>query len=467
MDLPMPCDIQVEQALLGALILNNNFLFNVSGILEPEHFSEPVHGETYKAIVDLNASGIKASPVTIKQQLQNMRLMGDVELTEYLKRLYEETPSVKDAPNWAQIIRDMYSRRLIMTVAQETYAYAANLPLTESPVVLIERFGDETGSIVDSEREMSSLRQCEVADRLIEDIEKFQRGELESTAISSGFQDIDRFVKYSPEEVIVTAGRPGMGKSIFCTNSARRAAQSGLGVVVFPLENGIKQAVARQLADICYNSRGSYISYSKILRSEVGYGPDLDRIAQAQKDLGSLSDRYIIDDSSTITISRLGFKIRQYKARMASKGHKLSIVYIDHLDFIQASKRYSGNRTQEIGEIMIGLKNLARKEKICIHLFCQLNRAVEKQEDKRPGLSDLRNSGDIEQVADVVNFLYREAYYKQREIDINSPDHDAQLGAYEDVKNDLDVIIAKARSGSTGIAKLFCEPAASYVGGRL
>jgi replicative DNA helicase len=175
-----------------------------------------------------------------------------------------------------------------------------------------------------------------------------------------------------------------------------------------------------------------------------------------------------IDDSERITLARLEARIRQVKAKMKAKGVKLGVVMLDHLDYIQAGDRYAGNRVQEISEIMLGLKALARREGVAINVYSQLSRAVEQRplKDRRPNLSDLRNSGDIEQVADQVMFLYREQYYLQREADFLAGKAEA-VQAEIDSQNKVEIIVAKARRGPTRTAHMFCDPAASLISGRM
>jgi replicative DNA helicase len=267
-----------------------------------------------------------------------------------------------------------------------------------------------------------------------------------------------------PSRLYVTDDYIVTHNSIFATSAARRIAQTGLGVLEFPLENGKDQAVSRHLADLAYSSSNA-IFFSRILDRDLPHETDRARVAKAWQRLRDLP--LVIDDSERITLARLGARIKQVKSRLAARDIRLAVVMIDHLDYLDATDRYSGNRVQEIFEIMTGLKALARREKVQIHLFCQLNRQVEGRaaNDRRPQLQDLRNSGDIEQCADVVNFLYREAYYAVRSPEYIANDPVA-IDHFETIKNDLDVICAKVRTGPTKMVKLFCDPAASFISGR-
>jgi replicative DNA helicase len=267
-----------------------------------------------------------------------------------------------------------------------------------------------------------------------------------------------------PSRLYVTDDYIVTHNSIFATSASRRIAQSGIGVLEFPLENGKDQAVSRHLSELAYSSSNA-IFFSRILDRDLPHETDRARVAKAWQRLKELP--IVIDDSERITLARLGARIKQVKGRLAAREIRLGVVMIDHLDYLDATDRYSGNRVQEIFEIMTGLKALARRDKVQIHLFCQLNRQVEGRaaNDRRPQLQDLRNSGDIEQCADVVNFLYREAYYAIRtpEYIANDP---VAIDHFETIKNDLDVICAKVRTGPTKMVKLFCDPAASFISGR-
>ena len=455
-DVPkLPHSIEAEQALLGALLLSNKQAAPVSLVIQPDHFYEHLHALIYEAIQQLIDAGREANPLSVGEMMRGVELppTAPTTINAYLARISAEAVTIRDAENWAYQIRDLAHQRDIIIIGKDMIEEAQHAPITASGRSFVETFQERTKHIVEA-RDAIVETTDELAERMLAETDAAREGDFHPVRFTTGFSTVDKLVTLRPEEVIVTAGRPGAGKSIYSTSSARRQAQAGIGVLEFPLENGREQAIARHITDLAYASSNP-LHYGWLLNRDVRDGYVMERVRRALEKLRSLP--LVIDDASRLTIPQLAARVRQEKARMAARGVALGLVLIDHLDFLDASDRYKGNRVQEIGEIMVGLKALARRERVCIHLFSQLNRAVESREDKRPGLSDLRNSGDIEQVADVVQFLYREAYYLQRD---KNPEKQVEAEAK---RNDLEVIVAKNRSGRVGSANLFVECGSSYL----
>jgi replicative DNA helicase len=454
----MPASVDAEQSLLGAMLVSKSCIPAVALILEPEHFSESLHAAIYRRIVEAANAGHPTGPKMIAAGLSDLEMPEGITISGYLARLSIEASSIQDAPAWATMIRDMAHRRELTGAARELAADAMGAAITTAGVDILDRFSDRVKHIAET-RAVPVEGSDALAWRIVEEIEKARAGEFTPDTFTTGFPRLDETARYRPGDVIVTAGRPGQGKSIFAACTARRLAESGLGVLEFPFEIGREQAICRHLSDLAYQSR-SPICFSWILDRAV-HSPALsDRIGAAVQRLNQLPIE--IDDAERLTVSRIAARVRQEKAKMAARGVRLALVSLDHLDFIQASDRYAGNRTQEIGEIMIGLKAIARRENVAVHVFSQLNRSVETRDDKRPTLSDLRNSGDIEQVADIVQFLYRDAYYLAMQVN-GDPEKEIELEAAQNV---LEVIRAKVRSGKTGHIRLFVDVGASYIDGR-
>lgn len=458
----LPVAIEAEQALLGALLLSNASFPTVSLVIDRSHFAEELHARIFDVIEILVSSGRQADARSVALALHGVDMPDGITIGDYLGRLSVGAVTIRDAQGWALMVRDTAHRRQIIASAGDLIIAAREASITAPGSSLLERFLDEVRPIEEASGIARKESTGDMAERLVREIGAARSGEFVVESFTTGFERLDALTRYRPEEVIVTAGRPGQGKSILATASARRTAQSGVGVLEFPLENGKEQALARHIADMCY-SRGNPIHYSWLIDRDIRNKDDDERIRRAAERLTGLP--LVIDDAERITVSRLSMRVKQEKARMAARGVRLGVVMLDHLDFIDATDRYAGNRTQEIGEIMKGLKSIARREKVAVHLFCQLNRGVEGRDDKRPQLSDLRNSGDIEQVADVVNFLYREAYYLERSTEVAKGDPLA-MAELDRVRNELDVITAKSRTSRVGTTKLFVEPCASFISGR-
>ena len=403
----LPFDLIAEQALLGALLISSAPQASVALILKREHFFEPLHQIIYGAIDDLATAGRPSDVLTVGAALSDLELPdGSPPIRVYLARLATEAVTVRDAPAWAVMIRDLCHRRELILAASNLSSRARSGGIDTSGASILDAFGEETRHISEARSLVSEETSGALAWRIVDEIEAARAGEFKVDAFTTGFSPLDELTVYRPEEVIVTAGRPGQGKSVFAACSARRQAEAGIGILELPLEIGREQAIARHITDLAYD-RDHPICFSWILNRDVRRRGDSERIAYAVRAFERLP--IIVDDAERITIPRLHARVRQAKAQLAVDGKRLGVVILDHLDFIDASDRYAGNRVQEIGEVMKGLKAIARREKVVVHLFCQLNRGVEGRDDKRPQLSDLRNSGDIEQVAgDATNLVDRQ-----------------------------------------------------------
>ena len=281
------------------------------------------------------------------------------------------------------------------------------------------------------------------------------------TGIATGFADLDRIMGgLQRGDLIIGGARPSMGKTTLGTSVALTAARAGHGVGILSLEMGADKVTARMLADLAYR-RSMLIPYQDIITGTITDG-DFEQLAILNDQVQSLPIR--IDDSAGLTISDIRAKVERMVADFAEAGFTLDMLVIDHLLKVRSTNRYSGNRVLELGEITEGIKELAREFNLAALLLTQLNRAVEQREDKHPTLADLRDSGAIEQDADCVLLLYREAYYLEREkpSDLNRElERDANLAACRHV---AEVEVAKQRNGRLGTIELFADMACSHFG---
>lgn len=460
---PMPLSIESEQAVLGTLMMHNESVGVICSNVSADDFAEEIHRRTFLVAVDLIGSGQPATPATIKVFLGDDEIAEGVTVSAYLARLCASAMPVYVAPEYATFIRNLSYRRRLIQQAGELDDRARNAEVTEEPATIAAEFILALQAIASASGTDTTRHIAEYADSLVELADSVRSGEVRHEAVTTGYRDLDQATNgYEPGTLWVTAGRPGMGKSMMVNSSAVRTAKTGVGVLEFPLEIGPQQAVARHLADIAYRS-GNPTAFRDIgRRAKELTETDMVAVRTAQLRLRSMPIE--IDDRSTITVAQIGAKVAQTKRAMAARGTRLGVVFIDHLDFIKASDRYSGNRTQEIGEICIGLKHIARSQDVCVNLLCQLSREVEKRQtkDRRPGLSDLRNSGDLEQVADVAMFLYREEYYLLRSPEYLAGDPEAAEAAIN-AAGKLEAILGKVRAGPTPTVHLFCSPASSSI----
>lgn len=456
---PLPVNIEAEQALLGAVILNNDALATVSTFLEPRHFSEGLHGRIYETIASMAAAGRPASVLTLKTYLGDIEMPAGITMQAYLARLCAEATTVINAPDYAQTIVELWRRRELIRIAGDI-ADAARHAYIDAPVeaMLDELDGQITELRNGAPAENQRSTVAGGVDELLIDIETVRAGHAPPVA-TSGFVDIDSRLGggLRPGRLIVLAGRPGMGKTVLMCAMARRAARKGFGVDIYSLEIDRKELTARMLANALGASTFP-IDYRDILQGKVAEG-DVPRLQQLREKFAEIP--LSIDATPALKISQIESRAKRTAMRLAREGRQLDVVFIDYLGLVAVGDRYKGNKVAELGDIALGAKNMGKRLGCAVVLLAQLNRSVETRDDKRPLLSDLRESGNIEEHSDAVGFLFRPAYY-----DAQDPrkERDAEfVEAALRRANDLEIIWRKNRLGPTGTDKLFCRVEQSFV----
>ena len=290
-------------------------------------------------------------------------------------------------------------------------------------------------------------------------VDQIRAGEAVPLGVTTGIPSIDQDTKgMRPGDLWVLAGRASMGKTIMAIALARAAARSGAGTILFPFEIGKEQAAARVLSDLAYSSRAP-IGYGRLMNGEVDE-EDRWRLDEARARLAAMP--LVFDAADGATLATISARVRSERERMAKRGVRLGVVILDYLNFISAGERYRGNRPAEIGEISIGLKRLATSLGICVVLLAQVNRMTEQREDKRPGIADLKDSGSLEQDADVVVLMYRDSYYIERSSEYLAVKPEAVVRANE-ARNEIEAIVAKNRIGATRSHKLWVDVSCSII----
>jgi len=454
---PLPCNPEAEEAFLGALLSKNDIFSYVASIIDADHFSTELNRRIFTIASEMIGEGRLANPITVRPFLGEHDLGGGLTIAGYLARISAAAAPSATARDYAAAVRELSIRRSIIKVAREAEDQAfdapADLRTAQMASATMDRFAVLADDLATSRRTTAGAS----AGRLVARVQDIMAGSAPTTAISTGFTDLDDATGgYRPGELWIVAGRPGMGKSIVAVTSAAKVARAGHGVLAFSLELPEEQFTARLLADLCYSSRRP-IGFGAIMRGQLD-DTDLWAVCDAQKRLETMP--IVIDYSSRLSPSDIKARIHAEKNRMASSKKQLRVVFIDYLKFVQASDRYRGNRVYEVGEISAALKATAKDEEICVVLLAQLNRALEARDDKRPVLSDLRESGDLEADADVVAFIHREAYYLEKSAKARSGDIDThvKLGA---VGNKAELILGKNRAGPCKTIDLFCSVACS------
>jgi replicative DNA helicase len=456
-----PHNVEAEQALLGAILLNNDAFYRVSDFLEPVHFYEPIHRDIYELAGKIIRAGKSADPTTIKTHLPE-QLLPDVTMAQYLAKLAAEATTVLNAGDYGQAIYDTAIRRNLILVGEEMVSVAYDGDVEMTPNKQIEKVEGELFQLAEKGRYDGGFQNFSSA--LSASIqmagEAYQRdGGL--SGIATGLDDLDRQMGgLQGSDLIILAGRPAMGKTSLATNIAFNVAKAWKGEITpdghqkttnggvvgfFSLEMSSEQLATRILAE------QAEISSSDIRRGRI-HDSQFSKLVDVSNMMSKLP--LYIDDTGGISVAQLAARARRLKRQ---KG--LDFLVIDYLQLLSgSSKASSQNRVQELTEITTTLKALAKELEVPIVALSQLSRQVEARDDKHPQLADLRESGSIEQDADVVLFVYREEYYlKNKEPKEGTPEHMTWQGEMEKVHGKAEVIIAKQRHGPTGTVQLSFE----------
>jgi replicative DNA helicase len=414
-----PHNIEAEQALLGAILVNNEALYRVSDFLEPQHFFEPIHRQIYDISRSLIRTGKLASPVTLKTFLPAEIDIAGLTLAQYLARLAAEATTIINAVDYGRTIYDLAIRRELINIGEDMVNVAFDAPVDFAPGDQIEDAERRLYELAEIGRYGGGFQRFETALTTAVDMaaRAYQR-EGKLSGLATGLRDLDvKMGGLQPSDLIIVAGRPGMGKTAFATN-------------------------------IAYNVARTAIPSSTIRRGGINER-DFEKIKDMAIELQHLP--FFIDETGGLTVAQLAARARRLKRQ---KG--LDLLVIDYIQLLQGStRRAMEGRVQEVTEITTSLKALAKELTVPILALSQLSRQVENREDKRPQLSDLRESGSIEQDADVVLFVFREEYYlenrKPREgSEEFSSWHQKMTGAH----GKAEVIIGKQRHGPTGTVEL-------------
>lgn len=458
-----PHNLEAEQALLGAILFDNETFNRITPNLQDRHFYDPVHGRIFAACSELIAAGELADGVTLKERFARDGGIKEIGGAVYLMKLMEQAaPLSAQAQSYALLIYDLALRRELIRVGNVITDLAENPPDGNDAKDIIEEAERTLFSLAESGASNSGFSPFSRAlTASIESAAAAYESKSDVSGIATGFDDLDRMLGgLHASDLIILAGRPSMGKTALATNIAFNVAKARLaalrsgdfesqtnkgGVVAFfSLEMSAEQLATRLLSDAA-DIESDRIRRGKITKQEY------ERLAEEAANLQQLPLH--IDETGAIGIAPL-----QARARRLQRTVGLDCIVVDYLQLVTSSSRKSDGRVQEVSEITQGLKALAKDLKVPVIALSQLSRQVETREDKRPQLSDLRESGSIEQDADAVLFVYRESYYLERaEPREGTDEHIAWMRQVDEVRNQAEVIIGKQRHGPIGKVKLFFD----------
>jgi replicative DNA helicase len=455
-----PHNIEAEQGLLGAILVNNEAFYRVSDFLNPEHFFEPIHQKLYQLTRDLIRAGKIATPVTLKTFVDANIDIGGLTVSQYLARLAAEATTIINAEDYGRTVYDLFIRRSLIQVGEDMVNVAYDAPVDFAPRHQIEDAEKKLFDLAETGRYDGGFQRFGQALTTAIDMAAaaFQRdGKL--SGVATGLDDLDRMMGgLQKSDLIIVAGRPGMGKTALATNIAYNVARAWRGEVkpdghmetvnggvvgFFSLEMSGEQLATRIIAE------QTGIPSNQIRRGGISES-DFEKIKDYSIELQNLP--LYVDETGGLSIAQLAARARRLKRQRG-----LDFLVIDYLQLLSGSnKRSSENRVQEITEITTRLKALAKELNVPVMALSQLSRQVESRDDKRPQLSDLRESGSIEQDADVVMFVYREEYYHQmrKPSEANREKFAEWLAEADKVHGTAEVIIGKQRHGPTGTVEL-------------
>ncbi len=456
----MPQNLEAEQSLLGSILFDNKILEDLPANFDSQYFFDPLHENIYKACISLTDNNRLADPLTLKNYLNDSDLNKDVDIEKYLLDLREGVLSLRKAKFYAEEIKNCYIRRSLIRIADELIYKSINPKIEVNPNEEISETEEKLYNLAEKDQVNSGPLDFKsvLASTTNQINEAFTRkGKL--SGVDTGFSGLNRQLGgLNKSDLIVLAGRPAMGKTALATNIGFNAAKSNNtdqndSILIFSLEMSAEQLAQRILAE------QTTIDSQKLRIGDIDE-KEFSKLVATQNDIYNLP--LFIDDTPAISVSQIASRARRLKRKSG-----LGLIIIDYIQLIQGSKvSEAQGRVHEVSSITRGLKSIAKELNVPILALSQLSRAVEQREDKRPILADLRESGSIEQDADVVMFVYREEYYldksepTQRDNE-NQESFNERFTKWQDKRNSAEgkaeIIISKQRHGPTGIIQVQFE----------
>ena len=447
----MPCNVEAEQALIGSILVSNEIYDEITTIVDAKKFFDPIHTKIFETIEMLISKGLLANPITLKNYFENNEGLKELGGQEYLIKITKFSTSVKQAIDYANIIHEMHVRRELVKISDTVLNEVSNDEITSGEEII----QNTEKSLFDlAERghfNRSFLKFDNALKQTIEMAKKAYQNDEGIVGVPTGLTDLDaRLGGLHKQDLIIIAGRPSMGKTALATNIAFYAAkniqkkESKSSVAFFSLEMSSEQLSTRIL------SEQSKIRSNDIRRGKVSE-KEFEKFIETSKNIFNLP--LYIDETPAITISAISNRSRRIKRLFG-----LDLIVVDYIQLMRSSGSKDYNRVQEISEITQGLKALAKELDVPVLALSQLSRQVEQRDNKKPQLSDLRESGSIEQDADVVMFVYREAYYlENKEPTLGSIEHFEWQQKMDEISRLAEIMIGKQRHGPTGNIKVEFE----------
>ena len=449
----LPCNIEAEQAVIASILVSNDIYDEISPILDAQKFFDPIHVKLYETIDTLITKGLLANPITLKNYFENNEGLKELGGQEYIIKITKFSTSVKQAIDYANIVQEMHLRRELIKISQSILDEASmNGDMETSGETIIQSAEKSLFDLAERGHFSQSFMKFDNAlKQTIEMAKSAYQNEDGLVGVPTGLTDLDsRLGGLHKQDLVIIAGRPSMGKTALATNIAFHAAKniekkgSKSTVAFFSLEMSSEQLSTRIL------SEQSRIRSNDIRRGKVSE-KEFEQFIETSKNIFNLP--LYIDETPAITIAAISNRSRRIKRLFG-----LELIIVDYIQLMTSNSRKEYNRVQEISEITQGLKALAKELNVPVLALSQLSRAVEQRDDKKPQLADLRESGSIEQDADVVMFVFRQAYYLQnKEPTVGSVEHAEWQTKMNEISHLAEIMISKQRHGPTGNVKVEFE----------
>ena len=449
----LPCNIEAEQAVIASILVSNDIYDEVSSILDSQKFFDPIHVKLYETIETLISKGLLANPITLKNHFENNEGLKELGGQEYLIKITKFSTSVKQAIDYANIVQEMHVRRELIKISQSVLdEVSTNSDVGTSGETIIQNTEKSLFDLAERGHFNQSFMKFDSALKQTIDMAKSAyQSEEGLVGVPTGLTELDsRLGGLHKQDLVIIAGRPSMGKTALATNIAFHAAKniekkrSKSTVAFFSLEMSSEQLSTRIL------SEQSRIRSNDIRRGKVSE-KEFEQFIETSKNISELP--LYIDETPAITIAAISNRSRRIKRLFG-----LELIVVDYIQLMKSSGKKEYNRVQEISEITQGLKALAKELNVPVLALSQLSRAVEHRDDKKPQLADLRESGSIEQDADIVMFVFRESYYLQnKEPTVGSIEHAEWQTKMNEISHLADIMISKQRHGPTGNVKVEFE----------
>ncbi len=441
----LPSNIEAEQALIGSVLVNNDIIDEISNIINSAKFFDPIHKKIYEVIENLNNKGMIANPITLKNYFENDNGLNEVGGVDYLVKLTRFSSSIKQAIDYAKVIHESHIKRELISISEKISEDSHDDKNDKTGENIIEEAEQFLYQLAERGNfSQSYMKFNQAIDQTIEMATQAMQSDQGIVGVPTGLTDLDeKLGGLHKSDLVIIAGRPSMGKTALATNIAYNAAKQiqknseKSSVAFFSLEMSSEQLSTRIL------SEQSRIKSNDIRRGKASE-EQLNKYIEVSRNIYDLP--LYIDETPAITISALSNRARRLKRLFG-----LNLIVVDYIQLMRTNSKKNEGRVQEISEITQGLKALAKELSVPVLALSQLSRAVEQRDDKIPQLSDLRESGSIEQDADVVMFVYREEYYlEKKQPKLGSIEHAEWQSKMNDINGLADIIIGKQRHGPTG-----------------